>query len=101
MENQKDTSAPGIDKDSHKIQPGEAIPSPTPNLHSSEMKQAVAEDRQNYEDPENPRQKYALNINDQASSQSSSEDYVKTHSKFLHANEQSSEDKAKNPDMDL
>ncbi len=58
---------------------------PPESEHERQTKAAVAKDRANYEHPENPRQKFGHNINDQAYSQSSSRDYIRTHSKFFHA----------------
>lgn len=58
---------------------------PPESEHEVQTKAAVAQDRANYEHPENPRQKFGHNINDQAYSQSSTKDYVRTHSTFYHA----------------
>lgn len=77
-----DTTTPGIDKQSHGFLRN--------NLHDQdiehemEMKAAVEKDREFYDSPENPGKNY--NINDQAYSQSSPEDFVKTTSAFHSAN---------------
>lgn len=58
---------------------------PPESDHESQTWRAVAKDRAYYDHPENPRQKFGLNINDQANSQSSPKDYIRTHSRFYHA----------------
>lgn len=58
---------------------------PPESEHEIQTKAAVARDRERYEHPENPRQKFGHNINDQAYSQSSAKDYIRTHSRFFHA----------------
>lgn len=83
MEKKPDTTTPGIDKQ------GQGFlrkPAHDQNPeHEKKMKEAVAHDREFYEDPENPGHKF--NLNDQAYSQSSPKDFVKTHSKFHHSDD--------------
>ncbi|NUY82169.1 hypothetical protein HUK80_14790 [Flavobacterium sp. MAH-1] len=81
METKKpDTTVPGIDYQESEV--NEYIVNDAERVHAAQMHEAVGKDRAFYESPENPGRKF--NVNDQAYSQTSPEDFVKTHSKFHH-----------------
>ncbi|RZJ70524.1 hypothetical protein [Flavobacterium sp.] len=81
METRKpDRTAPGIDYQESEI--NDYIVNDAERVHAEEMKKAVEKDRAFYESPENPGKE--INQNDQAYSQSTPRDFVKTHSKFHH-----------------
>jgi len=81
METRKpDTTVPGIDHQESEV--NEYIVNDAERVHALETREAVEKDRDFYESPENPGRDF--NINDQAYSQTSPEEFVKTHSKFHH-----------------
>lgn len=85
MESKKpDTTVPGIDYQESTV--NDFIVNDSERVHAQEMKKAVQRDRMFYESPDNPGRD--LNQNDQAYLQSTSDDFVKTHSKFHHADDE-------------
>ncbi|RZJ65148.1 MAG: hypothetical protein EOO50_15020 [Flavobacterium sp.] len=78
-----DTTAPGIDYQQSEV--NDYIVNDAQRIHAPEMHDAVEKDRAFYESPNNPGKKF--NQNDQAYSQSSPNDFSKTHSKFHHADD--------------
>lgn len=84
METKKpDTTVPGIDYQESEV--NEYIVNDAERVHAAQMHVAVEKDRAFYDSPENPGRKF--NVNDQAYSQTSREDFVKTHSKFHHSDD--------------
>lgn len=82
--NKPDTTVPGIDRQESEI--NEYIVNDAERIHAREMHEAVEKDRAFYDSPENPGRDY--NINDQAYSQTSPKDFVRTHSRFHHADDE-------------
>ncbi|RYG50575.1 MAG: hypothetical protein EOO01_10415 [Chitinophagaceae bacterium] len=83
MENKPDTTVPGIDKQGQGF-----LRKPSHETEKDKealMQSQVEKDRDFYESPQNPGKDF--NINDQAHSQSSQKDFVKTTSKFHHADD--------------
>jgi hypothetical protein len=88
MENQKpDKTYPGIDYQESEV--NDYIVNDAERVHAREMKEAEQKDRAFYDSPENPGRDF--NLNDQAYSQTTPEEFVKTHSKF-HRNDDTVQD---------
>jgi hypothetical protein len=83
--NKDDRTVPGIDKQDETNGFADIVVHDHETLHEKQTKRAVEKDRAFYDNPENPGKKF--NLNDQAYSQSSPQDFVETHSKFHHADE--------------
>jgi len=84
METRKpDTTTPGIDYQQSEV--NEYIVDDAQRVHAEHMHKAVEKDRAFYDSPQNPGRNF--NQNDQAYSQTSPHDFVKTHSKFHHSDD--------------
>ncbi|NMH27980.1 hypothetical protein [Flavobacterium silvaticum] len=83
MQKKPDTTVPGIDRQDHGFIRKAAHS--TDESHEQQMREAVKHDREFYDDPKNPGKEF--NVNDQAYSQSSPEDFVRTNSKFKHSDD--------------